>query len=96
MHKVAYCLVALLACSAMQATAARSLSTFGHLLGHGSNAPCSNSASPVAPLSSGSKWRAEMSGDKNIKPNTTGGPACMFVAALVVYCGCLLCIMLRS
>jgi hypothetical protein len=70
MHKVACCLVALLACSAMQATAARSLFTLGLLLGP--DAPCSNNASPVAPLSSGSKWRADLSGDKNIKPNTTG------------------------
>eukprot|EP00879_Flechtneria_rotunda_P000120 GHRR01000180.1.p1 GENE.GHRR01000180.1~~GHRR01000180.1.p1 ORF type:complete len:425 (+),score=148.19 GHRR01000180.1:224-1498(+) len=35
-------------------------------------APCSNAQSPVAPLSSGNRWTAQMSGQKNIAPNTTG------------------------
>ncbi|WIA15107.1 hypothetical protein OEZ85_001799 [Tetradesmus obliquus] len=75
MHRLLCLLVALLACSATRATAARSLTTFAHLWLHGDGAPCSNNESPVAPLSSGSKWRADLSGDKNIKPNTTGVPA---------------------
>eukprot|EP00882_Tetradesmus_deserticola_P025646 GHRQ01028187.1.p1 GENE.GHRQ01028187.1~~GHRQ01028187.1.p1 ORF type:complete len:280 (+),score=60.91 GHRQ01028187.1:313-1152(+) len=40
-------------------------------------APCSNNASPVAPLNGGSMWRADLSGAKNIKPGTTGIPAPM-------------------
>jgi hypothetical protein len=85
MHRVLCLAVALLACSASQAAAARSLSTLGLLLGHGAAAPCSNNASPVAPLSSSSRWRADLSGSKNIKPNTTGDHLC-YVLILLLSC----------
>jgi hypothetical protein len=35
-------------------------------------APCSNEASPVLEIEGGSVWAADLSGDNNIKPGTTG------------------------